>query len=124
PVAGDNGTTVRVLLVGHFMAVHLRIAKPICLYMRLAQSEPPATKNPIALVHELFEEAAQLVISQRQASVSMLQRRFRIGYSRAGRLIDELELAGIISGYSGSKAREVLVDASDREGWNSAHPRG
>ncbi|MFQ6610740.1 MAG: DNA translocase FtsK, partial [Fidelibacterota bacterium] len=39
-------------------------------------------------------------------------RRFRIGYSRAGRLIDELESLGIISGYSGSKAREVLVDES------------
>jgi len=61
---------------------------------------------------ELFEEAARLVISQRQASVSMLQRRFRIGYSRAGRLIDELEQAGIIAGYSGSKARDVLVDES------------
>ncbi|MFB0516177.1 MAG: DNA translocase FtsK, partial [Candidatus Neomarinimicrobiota bacterium] len=61
---------------------------------------------------DLFEEAARLVISQRQASVSMLQRRFRIGYSRAGRLIDELERAGIISGYSGSKARDVLVDES------------
>jgi S-DNA-T family DNA segregation ATPase FtsK/SpoIIIE len=59
---------------------------------------------------ELFNEAARLVIAQRQASVSMLQRRFRIGYSRAGRLIDELERAGIISGYSGSKARDVLVD--------------
>ena len=61
---------------------------------------------------ELFEQAARLVISHRQASVSMLQRRFRIGYSRAGRLIDELENAGVISGYSGSKAREVLVDES------------
>ena len=61
---------------------------------------------------ELFDEAVKLVISQGQASVSMLQRRFRIGYSRAGRLIDELEFAGIISGYSGSKARDVLVDAS------------
>ena len=61
---------------------------------------------------ELFDEAARLVVSQRQASVSMLQRRFRIGYSRAGRLIDELERAGIISGYSGSKARDVLVDDS------------
>jgi len=59
---------------------------------------------------DLFEDAAHLVISQRQASVSMLQRRFRIGYSRAGRLIDELERAGIIAGYSGSKARDVLVD--------------
>lgn len=73
---------------------------------------------------ELFEDAAKLVISQRQASVSMLQRRFRIGYSRAGRLIDELELAGIISSYSGSKAREVLVDESYLEEWNSRHPRG
>ncbi|MCK4577661.1 MAG: DNA translocase FtsK, partial [Candidatus Marinimicrobia bacterium] len=61
---------------------------------------------------ELFEDAARLVIAHRQASVSMLQRRFRIGYSRAGRLVDELEWAGIISGYSGSKAREVLVDES------------
>ncbi len=59
---------------------------------------------------DLFEEAARLVVAHKQASVSMLQRRFRIGYSRAGRLIDELEWAGIVSGYSGSKAREILVD--------------
>ena len=65
---------------------------------------------------DLFAEAAQLVVAQKQASVSMLQRRFRIGYSRAGRLIDELERAGIISGYSGSKARNVLVDESYLEG--------
>ena len=54
--------------------------------------------------------AAKLVVQNKQASVSLLQRRFRIGYSRAGRLIDALEGLGIISGYSGSKAREVLVD--------------
>ena len=61
---------------------------------------------------ELLRDAAKLVIEYQQASVSMLQRKFRIGYSRAGRLIDELESLGIISGYSGSKAREVLVDLS------------
>jgi len=61
---------------------------------------------------ELLKDAAKLVIEYQQASVSMLQRKFRIGYSRAGRLIDELESLGIISGYSGSKAREVLVDSS------------
>ena len=61
---------------------------------------------------ELLQDAARLVIEHQQASVSMLQRKFRIGYSRAGRLIDELESLGIISGYSGSKAREVLVDLS------------
>ena len=60
---------------------------------------------------ELLSEAANLIIETGQASVSLLQRRFRIGYSRAGRLVDELEALGIISGYSGSKAREVLVDA-------------
>ena len=61
---------------------------------------------------ELLADAAKLVIQIDQASVSLLQRRFRIGYSRAGRLIDELEALGIISGYSGSKARDVLVDES------------
>ena len=57
-------------------------------------------------------EAAELVINHQQASVSLLQRKCRIGYSRAGRIVDELESMGIISGYSGSKAREVLVDYS------------
>ncbi len=61
---------------------------------------------------ELLADAAKLVIQLEQASVSLLQRRFRIGYSRAGRLVDELEAMGIISGYSGSKARDVLVDES------------
>ena len=61
---------------------------------------------------ELLHDAATLVTQTQQASVSLLQRRFRIGYSRAGRIIDELESLGIVSGYSGSKAREVLVDES------------
>ena len=59
---------------------------------------------------ELLLDAAKLVVDTGQASVSLLQRRFRIGYARAGRLIDELESLGIITGHSGSKAREVLVD--------------
>ncbi|SVD92403.1 uncharacterized protein METZ01_LOCUS445257, partial [marine metagenome] len=54
---------------------------------------------------ELLHDAAVLVTQNQQASVSLLQRKFRIGYSRAGRLIDELESLGIVSGYSGSKAR-------------------
>jgi S-DNA-T family DNA segregation ATPase FtsK/SpoIIIE len=61
---------------------------------------------------ELLHDAAKLVTQTQQASVSLLQRKFRIGYSRAGRLVDELESLGIVSGYSGSKAREVLVDES------------
>ena len=61
---------------------------------------------------ELLKDAARMVIESQQASVSMLQRKFRIGYSRAGRLIDELEALGIVSGYRGSKARDVLVELS------------
>ena len=61
---------------------------------------------------ELLIDAAKLVIQHQQASVSLLQRKFRIGYSRAGRIIDELESLGVVGGYSGSKARDVLVDES------------
>ncbi|WP_376845291.1 DNA translocase FtsK [Camelliibacillus cellulosilyticus] len=63
---------------------------------------------------ELFEEAARFVIDQGQASVSSLQRRFRIGYNRAARLIDRLEASDVISEANGSKPRQVLVS---REGF-------
>lgn len=59
---------------------------------------------------ELFEEAAQIVVRHQQGSVSLLQRRLKVGYSRAARLIDELEAAGIVGPFDGSKAREVLVE--------------
>ena len=62
---------------------------------------------------ELFDEALKLVVRHQQGSISLLQRRLRIGYSRAARIIDELEEAGIVGGHEGSKAREVLVDESD-----------
>lgn len=61
---------------------------------------------------ELFREAAKLVIRHQQGSASLLQRRLRIGYARAGRLIDQLEEAGILGPFDGAKAREVLVDES------------
>ena len=58
---------------------------------------------------DLLEQAARIVVQSQTASVSMLQRRLRVGYTRAGRLIDMLERRGIISGYEGSKPRQVLV---------------
>ena len=75
-------------------------------------SNPGDTKSLNSDHDELLEESARLVIDTGQASVSLLQRKFRIGYSRAGRLIDELESLGIVSGHSGSKARDILVDYS------------
>jgi S-DNA-T family DNA segregation ATPase FtsK/SpoIIIE len=58
----------------------------------------------------LLEKAIEVVVQTQTASVSLLQRRLRVGYTRAGRLIDMLERRGIISGYEGSKPRRVLVD--------------
>ncbi len=59
----------------------------------------------------LFEEAAKLIVSMQQASVSMLQRRMKIGYARAGRIMDEIEAAGIVGAGKGSKMRDVLLDS-------------
>lgn len=58
---------------------------------------------------ELYEQAVQIVLEAKQASVSLLQRRMRVGYTRAARLIDSMEARGIIGPYEGSKPREVLV---------------
>lgn len=57
----------------------------------------------------LFEEAARLIVTHQQGSTSLIQRRMKLGYNRAGRLIDQLEAAGIVGPFEGSKAREVLV---------------
>jgi DNA segregation ATPase FtsK/SpoIIIE, S-DNA-T family len=62
---------------------------------------------------DLLADAARVVVESETASVSMIQRRLRVGYTRAGRLIDMLERRGIISGYEGSKPRQVLVSMAD-----------
>lgn len=62
---------------------------------------------------ELLDEAIRLVVQTETASVSMIQRRLRVGYTRAGRLIDMLERRGVISGYEGSKPRQVLITQAD-----------
>jgi S-DNA-T family DNA segregation ATPase FtsK/SpoIIIE len=61
----------------------------------------------------LLDKAIEIVVTTQTASVSLLQRRLRVGYTRAGRLIDMLERRGIISGYEGSKPRRVLVEEAD-----------
>ena len=58
---------------------------------------------------EFFEEAARVVVTHQQGSASLLQRKLKLGYNRAGRLVDQLEAAGIIGPFEGSKARQVLV---------------
>jgi len=66
-------------------------------------------QDPDDDLDELFDQAVQIVLEAKQASVSLLQRRMRIGYARAARLIDQMEARGIVGPYEGSKPREVLI---------------
>jgi S-DNA-T family DNA segregation ATPase FtsK/SpoIIIE len=68
----------------------------------------------------LLDKAIEIVVQTQTASVSLLQRRLRVGYTRAGRLIDMLERRGIVSGYEGSKPRRVLVDESQYHSYVAA----
>ena len=61
-----------------------------------------------------LSEAIETVVETGQASTSFIQRRFKVGYARAGRIMDQMEQRGIISGYQGSKPREVLMS---KERW-------
>jgi DNA segregation ATPase FtsK/SpoIIIE, S-DNA-T family len=77
----------------------------------VGKEEKKADAAEVSDRDELFDEAVRFVVQSGQASTSMLQRRFRIGFSRAGRLIDLMERDGIISAADGSKPREILVPA-------------
>jgi len=63
----------------------------------------PSDRDP------LFEDAARLIVMHQQGSTSLIQRKLKLGYNRAGRLIDQLEAAGVVGPFEGSKAREVLI---------------
>ncbi|MFC4320123.1 FtsK/SpoIIIE family DNA translocase [Litchfieldia salsa] len=77
---------------------------------------PQETSEVVEEVEDnLFEEAVQLILEMQTASVSMLQRRFRIGYTRAARLIDAMEARGIVGPYEGSKPRTVLVTSQNED---------
>ncbi|HEY2491404.1 MAG TPA: DNA translocase FtsK [Paenibacillus sp.] len=68
-----------------------------------------ASANVDEMLDELYDQAVQIILEAKQASVSLLQRRMRVGYTRAARLIDSMESRGIIGPYEGSKPREVLL---------------
>jgi DNA segregation ATPase FtsK/SpoIIIE, S-DNA-T family len=80
------------------------------------EKEPAAGSGPEEFDPDedpLLRDAITLVAEMQTASTSMLQRRLRLGYTRAGRMIDMLERRGVISGYEGSKPRQVLITEAD-----------
>jgi S-DNA-T family DNA segregation ATPase FtsK/SpoIIIE len=85
---------------------------PLATEPRLAEIDAEEADDPLNDEDdgELVREAARLVVGHQQGSTSLLQRRLKVGYSRAGRLMDQLESLGVVGPFQGSKAREVLVD--------------
>ena len=78
-------------------------------------------------IDPLFEEAARIIVRSKQGSVSLLQRKLSIGYTRAARIVDQLEGAGVVGRFAGSKAREVLVETEEELDallMNRANPAG
>ncbi|MGE5394836.1 MAG: DNA translocase FtsK 4TM domain-containing protein [Candidatus Saccharibacteria bacterium] len=75
----------------------------------VGEAEAGGGKADLAERDEMFDEAARLVVANQQGSTSMIQRKFSIGYNRAGRIMDQLEAAGIVGQSEGSKARQVLL---------------
>ena len=80
-------------------------------YNESITAEDKTTTDGIELdKDDLYDEAARIVVQSGQASISYLQRRLRIGFSRAARLVDMMEIEGLVSPAAGGKPREVLVD--------------
>ncbi len=78
------------------------------------------TAEPDEIVDELYDQAVQIVVEAKQASVSLLQRRMRVGYTRAARLVDSMEARGVVGPYEGSKPREVLISIEQLQAMRAA----
>jgi len=91
-------------------AATLPAAPPLATEVKLVEAEDDSEEADDFMDDELIPEAARLVVTHHQGSTSLLQRRLKVGYSRAGRLMDQLEQLGVVGPFNGSKARDVLVD--------------
>jgi len=81
----------------------------------LMRIKPPSAEDNSGLRDPLFDDAVRIILESRRGSVSLLQRRLTIGYSRASRLIDQMAEAGIVGEYKGSQAREVMMTLDEWE---------
>jgi S-DNA-T family DNA segregation ATPase FtsK/SpoIIIE len=91
-------------------AAALAAPPPLATEVKLSEIEEEPEAADDFMDDELIPEAARLVVMHNQGSTSLLQRRLKVGYSRAGRLMDQLEQLGVVGPFNGSKARDILVD--------------
>jgi DNA segregation ATPase FtsK/SpoIIIE, S-DNA-T family len=101
-------STEEVERITAFVGNQIGYKQPFAL--PVVQEDTPDVPDPLDDIDEYFEAAAKVVVLHQQGSVSLLQRKLKIGYNRAGRIIDQLFNAGIVGPYQGSSARDVLVD--------------
>ncbi len=92
-----------------FIAAQRGYPQPFLLPEYIDEKEMEGKDFDLGDKDPLFEDAARLIVASQIGSTSLLQRRMKLGYNRAGRLMDQLEAAGVVGGNQGSKAREVLV---------------
>ena len=108
--------TPEVEHIANYIARQQSYAGPFELPRVEVEGEESGANVDMTNLDPLFEEAARMIVTTQQGSTSMIQRKFSIGYNRAGRLMDQLEKAGIVGSAQGSKPREVLcVDDTDLE---------
>lgn len=108
--------TPEVERIANYIARQQSYAGPFELPRVEMEGEGGSNDVDMTSLDPLFEEAARMIVTTQQGSTSMIQRKFSIGYNRAGRLMDQLEKAGIVGAAQGSKPREVLcVDETDLE---------
>ena len=116
----DKGTPVRVqcafvdtpevIAINEFIAKQQGYDGPFELPEPIAEDGGGAgNAEELSNLDSLFAEASRLIVSTQQGSTSLIQRKFSIGYNRAGRLMDQLEKAGVVGAAHGSKPREVLI---------------
>lgn len=104
-------STEEVETINSFVGQQAGYKEPF--YLPVIQDDNSGIPDPLEDIDEMFEAAAKVVILHQQGSVSLLQRKLKIGYNRAGRIIDQLFNAGIVGPYQGSTARDVLVQDED-----------
>lgn len=103
--------TPEIDAITHFIASQQSYPSAFALPEYIPENEGGSNiqEADLGVKDPLFEEAAKLVVNSQQGSTSSIQRRFSIGYNRAGRIVDQLEAAGIVGPFEGSKARQVLI---------------